>query len=398
MIMFWTRLAVAGVVLLGARATAQGADAKPGAKADQAAQVALLRVPNRGIQPQVAVDAKGTVHLIYYSGLAGSGDLFYVHSEDQGATFSRPVRVNSEPRSAIAIGNIRGAHLAVGKGRRIHVAWNGSDKAKPKGPGNAAPMLYTRLNDAGTAFEPQRNVIGEAFGLDGGGSVAADERGNVYVAWHAPALGAEGEANRRVWVARSNDDGKSFAREQPAYAEPTGACGCCGLRAFADRQGNVYVLYRAATEKVHRDMYLLTSTDRGASFQGADVGKWDINACPMSTAAFAQSAGGVLAAWETQGQVYLARIDPETGQRSPAVPAPGDARDRKYPTVAGNARGETILVWTEGMEWNKGGALAWQVYDKDGEPTAEKGKADGVPTWSLVAVFARPGGGFTILY
>jgi hypothetical protein len=396
--MFWTRLVVAGVVLLGAGATAKGADAKPVAKADQDAKVKLLRVPHQGIQPQVAVDAKGTVHLIYYSGPAGSGDVFYVHSEDGGVTFSRPVRVNSEPRSAIAIGNIRGAHLAVGKGGRLHVAWNGSDKTKVKGPRYGWPMLYTRLNDAGTEFEPQRNVIQEAFGLDGGGSVTADDRGNVYVTWHAPAAGAEGEVNRRVWVVRSTDDGKTFAREQPAYAEPTGACGCCGLRAFADRKGNVYVLYRAATEKIHRDMYLLTSTDRGTSFQGADVGKWDINACPMSTAAFAQSVAGVLAAWETKGQVYYARINPETGQRSPAVAAPGDANDRKFPVVAGNARGETILVWTEGMGWNQGGSLAWQVYDKAGKPTAEKGKADGVPTWSLVAVFARPDGGFTILY
>jgi len=37
------------------------------------------------------------------------------------------------------------------------------------------PMLYTRLNDAGTAFEAERDLITVARGLDGGGSVAADE-------------------------------------------------------------------------------------------------------------------------------------------------------------------------------------------------------------------------------
>ena len=42
-------------------------------------------------------------------------------------------------------------------------------------------MLYTRLNDAGTAFEPQRDLIRMARGLDGGGAVAADGVGNVYV-------------------------------------------------------------------------------------------------------------------------------------------------------------------------------------------------------------------------
>jgi hypothetical protein len=48
-------------------------------------------------------------------------------------------------------------------------------------------MLFTRLNDAGTGFEP--------------------ERGNVYVFWHALVPGSEGEQNRRVWQVRSTDDG-----------------------------------------------------------------------------------------------------------------------------------------------------------------------------------------------
>src|SRR5207253_4479287 len=59
-----------------------------------------------------------------------------------GETFSEPLRVNRHPGSAIAIGNIRGAHLAVGKNGRVHVAWMGSSKATPKGPRDASPMLY----------------------------------------------------------------------------------------------------------------------------------------------------------------------------------------------------------------------------------------------------------------
>ena len=43
------------------------------------------------------------------------------------------------------------------------------------------------LSDEGSAFEPQRNVMQFAEGLDGGGSVAADVQGNVYVAWHGDA-------------------------------------------------------------------------------------------------------------------------------------------------------------------------------------------------------------------
>jgi hypothetical protein len=366
------------------------------AEIDPARKVSLARVPNAGIQPQVAIDASGMLHMVYYKGDPGHGDLFYVRSRDGGATFSAPLRVNSQPGSAIAAGNIRGAHIALGKGTRVHVAWNGSQSLT--GKMGREPMLYTRLNDSGTAFEPERNVIQIAWGLDGGGALAADNAGNVYVVWHAPAPGTEGEGNRRVWMARSGDDGKTFEREKAVWEHGTGACGCCGLNAFADRRGTLYVLYRSATELVHRDIYLLVSQDHGRTFEGADVSKWNVGACVMSSEAFAPSATGVLAAWETEKQAYYGRIDPATGKLSTPVAAPGAGENRKHPAVASNAHGETLFAWTEGMGWKKGGKLAWQVYDNSGQPTAEHGRMDGVPVWSLVAGFARPDDGFTIVY
>lgn len=259
-------------------------------------------------------------------------------------------------------------------------------------------MLYARLNDAGSAFEPQRNVIQSAYGLDGGGAVAADALGDVYVLWHAPEPGKEGEGNRRVWMARSRDDGKTFEREKTAYDQPTGVCACCGLNAFADRSGTLYVLYRSATEMVHRDMYLLLSRDKGESFQGQDISKWNVGYCVMSSESFVESPTSVLAAWETEKQAYFGRIDPASGKISAPLLAPGSGENRKYPAVAANAQGETLFVWTEGMGWKKGGRVAWQIYDKSGAPTAEHGTADGVPAWSLVAAFRRPDNSFTIVY
>jgi hypothetical protein len=45
-------------------------------------KVELKRVPNRGIQPQVAMDENGTVHLVYFTGDPSQGDLFYAQSKD----------------------------------------------------------------------------------------------------------------------------------------------------------------------------------------------------------------------------------------------------------------------------------------------------------------------------
>src|ERR1700694_323838 len=137
------------------------------AEIDHSRKVTLMRVPASGIQPQVAIDPKGVVHLLYYKGDPGRGDLYYVRSRDDGATWSAPLRVNSDPGSAIAAGNIRGGHIAIGKNGRVHVSWNGSHQTGPAGPPGREPILYTRLNDDGTAFEPERNLTQVAYGLDG---------------------------------------------------------------------------------------------------------------------------------------------------------------------------------------------------------------------------------------
>src|SRR5882672_1535114 len=168
-----------------------------------APRVSIVRTPGNGLQPRAAVDASGAVHLVYFVGDPGHGDLLYVHSSDAAKTFSAPLAVNRDAGKAMATGNVRGAQLALGRAGRVHVAWNGVAAEK----GAPSPMLYTRLDAEGQAFEPARDVIAAHHGLDGGGAVAADGAGNVYVVWHAPGDGGEGEEARRVWVATSHDDG-----------------------------------------------------------------------------------------------------------------------------------------------------------------------------------------------
>src|SRR6266705_3521783 len=120
---------------------------------DGAPQVRLLRTPGSGIQPQAAVDAKGVVHLIYFKGDPKGGDIFYVRREPGQQDFSKPMQVNTQPHTAMAVGTIRGAQLAVGKNGRVHVAWDGMGKGAARVNINGkkvAPFLYARLNDAGT--------------------------------------------------------------------------------------------------------------------------------------------------------------------------------------------------------------------------------------------------------
>ncbi len=365
--------------------------------AADAPAVAAKRVPNNGLQPQTAVAAKGRLHLVYFRGKPDAGDVFYVRSDDDGATFTAPLKVNTQPGAAIAMGNIRGARLALGAAGRPHVAWMGAKTTQPRLGKDGAPMLYTRLNDAGTAFEAERNVAQFAGGLDGGGTVAADGAGHVAVFWHGTGE-LPGEDHRRVYVALSADGGQTFAREVPAWDRATGACACCGMSALAAPGGAFLALYRSATELVNRDMFLLHAPAGKAAFAGASFDRWVVNQCVMSTNALVAAGDRVLAAWETEGQVRYGAVELTTGRVGPAISAPGLGRGRKHPALAVNARGDVLLAWTEGLGWNKGGGAAWQVFDAAGQPLGTTGRVPGVPAWSLVAATARADGSFVVWY
>jgi hypothetical protein len=363
-----------------------------------AAEVRIQRVPGGGLQPQAVMDARGALHLVYLQGDPKACEVIYSRREAGETEFSAPLRVNSQPGSAIAIGTIRGAQLALGKGGRVHVIWNGSGQAEPKPATKSSPLLYTRLNDAGSGFEPQRNLIKGTLHLDGGGTVAADPEGNVFALWHgAPPDNTAGETGRAVYLARSRDEGKTFEPERVVSPEASGACACCGMRAFADAQGTVFALFRTASTAMDRDMMLLVSRDRGERFTGDYVHRWRVGQCPMSSEAFTAAGGRVFAAWETAGAVQFAALDAKTAKATSPV-GPAIMVKGKHPVLAVNRAGETLLVWTEGTGWQRGGALAWQVFSADGKPTAAPQRRDGVPMWGLAAAVADPDGGFTVLY
>lgn len=360
--------------------------------------VITQRTPDGGIQPQAVVDERGAVHLVYYKGKAGGGDLFYARMEPNAASFSESIPVNSEPGSAVAAGTIRGAQLAVGNDRRVHVAWNGT-KAIPGASYVGAPMWYARLNDSGKAFEPQQNLINFAGGLDGGGSITADAKGSVRVFWHgSSSTNTSGETGRALFMASSADEGRTFTQETAVSPAGSGACGCCGMKAFNDRAGNLFALFRSASTKMDRDELLLGSRDGGKTFQRLAQSPWKIASCPMSSAAFCESPKGVFAVWETSGQIEFTRIDTASFRAGAVSSLPGSGR-RKHPAIASNQRGDTLIAWTEDTGWKKGGSLSWQVFSADGQPTSAKGRvADGVPVWGLLSAVARPDGSFVIFH
>ena len=133
------------------------------------------------------------------------------------------------------------------------------------------------------------------------------------------------------------------------------------MQAIATDDGTVMALYRTASDGgKQRDIASLTSRDGGKTFSHAIMDRWKIAACPMSSMSLAAGGHGIIAAWEREGQIYVA----PAGSAKPAgvVSPDGKPNQRKHPVLA--VRGDQVMVaWTEGTGWQKGGGMAWQVLE-----------------------------------
>jgi len=313
--------------------------------------------------------------------------LFFARREAGSDAFGEAVRVNHADGAAAAFGVIGAAQMALGPDGRVHVVWVGSRvAARVDGESGhpALPFLYTRSDPGESAFEPERNLLTWTGNLDGGGSVAVDSVGTVFVAWHGSAQDNEdGEFGRAVFLAVSRDAGEHFEREVRANPDPTGACGCCAMRAYVDSRDALWLLYRSANPE-SRDMTLLRSLDRGRSFASSPVNHWAIQACPLSTSTVASAKEGVFAATEVGERVEVTRFD--GARQGPTWRRFVSEEKAKYPAVAANKAGEVLVAWVEGAGWGLGGTVKWRLFDENGEPRGDEMSGGKLAPWSFPAV------------
>ena len=338
----------------------------------KAPTVTFEKTPHGGIQPQVIVDASGTLHLLYYKGQPREGDLFYVSRGKGQKGFSAPLQVNSIAKSACCIGSIFRARMAIGQGGVVHVLWNGSfgfvkkqweKKGKERTPEEFVFLFYTRLSGDGKSFLPQRNLNSKTYDLDGNGAITADRNGAVNVFWHAKHKNRE---DRLAITVRSTDNGKSFLSESLITKRPLGVCECCTMEAFSSSKGKLYVAYRTA-EKTSRNVVIFSSDEGGGQFNEVHRHQWNILACPASTFAFAEDDRRIFAAWETQGHVYLKDVLSKT----PSKNVSKGSKSGKYPSLALNGMGDRLVTWSADTGWGKGGYLQYEVANRSGSVTSQ---------------------------
>ncbi len=355
-------------------------------------RVSVRKIPFEGARPRGVADREGNFHLLMKIG--NNGNLFYTRLDEGEIEFSAPIRVNSIDDSAAL------PSLAADRHGRVHVIFNGlGPYIQRLNPGKRITIMdntmafYTRLNDAGDAFEDQRNVAGGVVGFHGSSAVAVDDKDNVYVFLNGQTRKGRDDV-RAIHLAKSTDGGKTFSAPR-VVSNGKGACGCCYMEAYVDRDEKLYFAYRSAEKGTQRDSYVFVSEDQGNSFKEILVDPWEIPACPASVYTFSETPGGTFVTWRTVREIHMAKVE-ETIMKITPPPA---KQGRRVPVVAGNEKGETLLAWAEGTNFAKSADLRWQVYDSRGLPTREKGLAEGAfSRWGFAAAFAKRNGDFVIIH
>jgi hypothetical protein len=145
-------------------------------------------------------------------------------------------------------------------------------------------------------------------------SLAVDETGRVFMAWlderNVKMEMTAGkmdehkmEANREVFVASSQDGGRTFSQNKLVARE---ACPCCKTALAASKDGRVYVAWRQVLPGNYRHIAVSSSADGGQNFSTpviASDDRWMIAGCPVSGPALVTTEANALRVlWYSAGE------------------------------------------------------------------------------------------------
>jgi hypothetical protein len=274
-------------------------------------------------QPQIAVDEKGAVHLVF-----GVGDqVRYRRSTDRGKSFSPASDL--PPVHAMSLGMRRGPRIAASEASICVTAIGGK-----QGKGRDGDLLAMRSVDGGTTWSQPVQVNDTADSArEGLHAIAAGPEGRMCCVW----LDLRSRKTE-VMAATSEDGGATWSENVLVYRSPDGSvCECCHPSVAFDGGGQIHVLWRNSLSGA-RDMYVATSSDGGKSFGKASklgTGTWPLKACPMDGGAIAAAGDNLVTVWRRDKVVHL--LVP--GDQEERVLGPGE-----QPWVALTKTGP-VAVW-----------------------------------------------------
>jgi hypothetical protein len=293
-----------------------------------------------GSQPEIAVDQKGTIRIVYGVKNGDQRDLYFVSSDDRGKSFSKPY----------LLGNF--TKMGLGMGRGPQIATTGEYTVVTVGD-HHGDLFAMRLSNADNQWSsPVKVNDTDTTAKEALSGLSAGKSNDVYTVWLDTRLG-----NNNLYGSLSKDGGLTWGKNQLIYkGEQKGICDCCKPSVSFDQSGNMHVMFRNKLNGA-RNMYLISSKNKGQDFgkaQKLGTGNFMIDGCPMDGGDLAADANGkVTTVWRRQLEVYIAQ--PE-----------------KPEVKLGAGRTPVIL------QTSNGAAVAWQQ-----DSLIQFRSADGLKTSSL---------------
>jgi hypothetical protein len=286
-------------------------------------ELARGEAPRHPQQPQLAVDAKGVVHVVY-----GVHDVVcYEASLDGGKSFNKPAELSFA--HAMSLGMRRGPRVAAGENGICITAIGGK-----QGKGRDGDVLAMRSVDGGKTWTGpvQVNDVDDSA-REGLHAMAAGPKGEMCCVW----LDLRNRATE-IMSSTSVDGGQTWTKNVLVYKSPDGSvCECCHPSVTFDERGRVLVQWRNALGG-NRDIYVASSSDGGKSFGPAKklgTGNWALRACPMDGGALAVAGDQISSVWRRDKSLYLTTSESSEEQ----LLGPGE-----QPWIAAT-KGGSYIVW-----------------------------------------------------
>jgi hypothetical protein len=238
-----------------------------------------------GEQPEMTVDNKGTVRLIF-----GQKDkIFFSTSTDNGRTFGEPQLI-AEVKN-MHLGHTRGPQIATSKDFSLVTAMDTE--------GNIHSFVLNHKTGTWQKSQNVNDVIGSA--PEGLMSIAADDNNKFFAVW------LDIRINKHNNICFSSFENEKWSANKFIYQSPEGiVCSCC--KPSVETRGKTLAVMFRNSLKGSRDLYFMTSSNEGKTFGGAEklgTGTWVLEGCPMDGGGLTiNSKNQIQTAWQRDGFVY----------------------------------------------------------------------------------------------
>ncbi len=265
-----------------------------------------------------------------------AGQIVVATSTDDGKTFGEPVVVSTPEQKAFYTATANPAQGAVGQDGKLYVTYTGVEKSEWSEFGASYSYIVRSEDNGKTFSAPVRMITDEVEKLEKGigtsymnGLYVAkdgdlfysflDER-DVFAAKkkakenpgeHTGGHGDAPAGDTQLRITRSSDQGRTWS---PSVLVGKPVCGCCGTVLAENGKGELFAGTRSAFLELEgsydavRDLVLARSSDDGATWSSLakvhDDG-FKVSGCPDVALGLASDSKGVLhAAWYTGTEAH----------------------------------------------------------------------------------------------